>query len=196
MKNFKKYSDKEIIEAIRSGDERGYKAVFYNRTASLKKYILSNGGDELNADNIEQKTVLILYEKIISGTFKLHPNTKLSTYLYSVGRNLWLKELQKKKKTIHSVDESLIQNRRFSIDDFDDSVREDDEMHEEILVELLNKLDNDCLKILVGKFYENRSDEQISKSLGTISTENIRKRRYKCIQKLKRQFFQRLRQNG
>lgn len=193
MKNYRKYSDQEIIESVRSGDEKGYKAIFHNRTGALKKFVRANGGDDMDADNIEQKTVLILYEKIISGTFKLHLNTRLSTFLYSIGRNLWLKEIKKREKTVSKPEEHLLYVSSIESHDSDDPLHD---VHKRILSELLNRLDDDCQKILVGKFYENRSDEEISKSMGTISTENVRKRRYKCIQKLKKQFFERLRQNG
>ena len=121
MKNYSAYSDQEIIEAIRSGDERGYKAIFINRTATLKRYVRSNGGNAQDADNIEQKTILILYEKIISDTFKLNPNTRLSTFLYSIGRNL--SSSQSGSDTDTQIDKATVEQANVQLSDHAKLVR-------------------------------------------------------------------------
>lgn len=78
--------------------------------------IINNNGSSDDAKDIFQEAMIVLYEKVRSGTFEL--NCQIKTYIYSVSKRLWLKRLQ--------------QLNRYSspIEGFEATVQVDDEIEE------------------------------------------------------------------
>jgi RNA polymerase sigma factor (sigma-70 family) len=182
----KTFTDQQIIEAIKKDDQSGYLAIYHSRTGQLKNHILGNGGSQADADEIEQKTIVILYEKIVNNTFVLNPGTKLSTFLYAIGRNLWLKRHASASKT------TLLGDNHESINDVDydlDEYRfEAQDREESLLIQAIAKLGEKCQTILKAKYYQKISDRDLSLQMGDMQESTIRKKRYKCIMQLKNHF--------
>lgn len=174
-------TDSEILTGISARSDQAFQAIYHDRTIQLKNYITNNNGSPADAQDIEQKTIIVLYEKVISGHFSL--TSKLSTFLFSVGRNLWLKELRKK-----SLTNSLADDAYNDYEDINFTMEAEDDQ-EERLLSCLQQLGVACQRLLRGKYYDKMSDKDLSEALGDISEENVRKRRYKCIQKLKKFFL-------
>lgn len=177
------YTDEEIIEAIAKNDNSGYLAIYHDRTRQLKQYIVNNGGTQDDADEIEQKTIVILFEKIVLKSFELNKETKLSTFLYAVARNLWRKEKMRMvdKPLPLSIPNNLIETD----EEFLFETRDEDE---KLLVQALATLGEKCQKVLKAKYYLMKSDRELSRELGDIEEGALRKKRYKCMQQLKRSF--------
>ena len=57
----------------------------------VQTFILNNSGTSDDAKDIFQEAMIVLYEKVRSGSFEL--NCQIKTYVYSVCRRLWLKRL-------------------------------------------------------------------------------------------------------
>src|ERR1700749_1628139 len=68
----------------------------------VQSLILNNSGYPDDARDIFQEAMIVLYEKVKSGSFEL--NCLVKTYLYSVCRRLWLKRLQQMQKYSGEVD--------------------------------------------------------------------------------------------
>lgn len=185
MENYRTYTDAAILDGIKNNDRQAYKAIYYDRVKSLRTYVLNNNGTTDDAYDIEQKSIIVLYEKVIAGHFVL--TSKLSTYLQAVGRNLWLKELKIKGKYINESSYGDIDIGQSEEIELQLEPKNDDEAK---LLKALNKLGEICQKLLKGKFYDNQSDKELSELMVDMTTENVRKRRYKCLQKMKKLFKQ------
>lgn len=148
------------------------------------KLILSNNGDEDDAKDIFQESVLVLYNKVKSGNFEL--NSKLKTFLYSVCRRLWLKRLNHQSR--NTVD----------IRDFEDflPVEDDLEQHEERdkhfkqMEHSLNQLGEPCKTIIEDFYIKARSMHEICEKFGYTNADNAKNQKYKCLQRLKKLFFE------
>lgn len=180
-----KYSDNEIINLVKKKDREVFKYIYRHITPSVRNIVMNSGGNPEDADEIEQKVIIHLYEKIISGNFKLYENTKLSTYLYSVGKKMWYK-INNSHDFVDEYSEILV---GIVENEIDISLTPETDYEIEV-INALKKLDNECKEILVKFYYENKSMREISIESGTISEDNVRKRKYKCIQKLKKLLFE------
>lgn len=179
--NYKNYSDTAILAGIKDNDRNAFKAIYHDRTKPLRTYIHNNSGDTDDAYDIEQKAIIILYEKVVAGGFEL--TAKLSTYLYAVGRNLWYKELKSRSQY---VTESTYGHIEIGQEEAVELRLEPKDDEETKMLAALNQLGEICQKLLRGKFYDNKSDKELSAKLGDLTEENVRKRRYKCLQKVKK----------
>ena len=94
------YPDDMIILKLRSGnlsEER--EALFQIREQSFEMIctlVCNNQGRRADAKDIYQEVITNLVQKIRSGEFA--QKASLKTYNFSVARNLWFKELRKKKR--------------------------------------------------------------------------------------------------
>ena len=180
-----RYTDEEVLDGLRNNSNHVIKYLLTHSTGHLRKFVLRNGGDNQDSEDIVHRSILILYEKAV-GSFDLQEGTKLSTYLYGIGKNQWLKELRQRKKMRNLRQFQEITNDGVQIEEFEFGP---EDKGEKLLIEALDRLDEDCVRLLRGKYYEQLSDKELSIEIGHISPENVRKRRYKCIQKLRKIFF-------
>ena len=65
-------------------------------SGSIRQYIRANQGSSEDARDIFQEVLLVIFRRVRSGSFTL--TCSLGTYLYSVSKLLWLKELRKRKR--------------------------------------------------------------------------------------------------
>lgn len=146
--------------------------------------VLKNNGNEDDAKDVFQESVIVLYNKVKAGNFEL--NSKLKTFLYSVCRRLWLKRLNLQSKTVRNIQ------------DFSEiiAVEDDLEKHEEkdrqfaIMETALVQLGEPCKTIIEDYYIHNRSMQEICEKFGYTNADNAKTQKYKCLQRLKKLFFQ------
>lgn len=146
--------------------------------------VLKNNGNEDDAKDVFQESVIVLYNKVKAGNFEL--NSKLKTFLYSVCRRLWLKRLNMQSKTVRNIQ------------DFSEiiAVEDDLEKHEEkdrqfaIMETALVQLGEPCKTIIEDYYIHNRSMQEICEKFGYTNADNAKTQKYKCLQRLKKLFFQ------
>ena len=103
------FTDEYFLEQIQLGNESALGTLYKMHYPSISHFILQNNGSEQEAKDIYQEAIIAFYEKLQSGNLQL--TCKISTYLYSICRRLWLKKLSGKAMytgNIHEL-ESFIQ---------------------------------------------------------------------------------------
>ncbi len=146
--------------------------------------VLNNSGSEADAKDIYQESIIILYSKVKAGNFEL--TSKLKTYIYSVCRRIWLKKLNQRG------------NKECELKDVHDflSVENDLEIHEmrdlqfSKMEESLLMLGEPCRTIIQDFYMQNKSMQEICDKFGYTNPENAKTQKYKCLQRLKKLFFQ------
>ena len=73
----------------------------------MVKMVLKNNGTEEEAQDIYQDALIVFWEKVVKDELTL--TAKISTYLYSICYNLWLKELDRKRRLSHEEKDTSIQ---------------------------------------------------------------------------------------
>jgi len=188
-----KYSDAELLSGLLTRDERILKAYYTLYFKSVRRLVLLNTGNEEDARDLFQEVLLVLFQKVRQAHFKL--TSSLGTYLYSVSRYLWLKELGKRK---------WINNNPSDVEDFidmDSDIGEISEYNERLFIyrSHFDKLSTACKKVL-RLFMEGHSINEITHFMGYRSEQYTRNRRYLCksmlINSIRGEFGHEINDNG
>ena len=177
-------TDSEIVFGILNNSESAIKRLYVAYFPMVLQLIINNNGTPDDAKDIYQEAVIVLYNKIKKGDFEL--NSKLKTFLYSVCRRLWLKRLN--------------QMSRYGGDlkDFQEYVPVEDEVEDQNernlqfskMQSALGMLGEPCKTIIEDFYINNRSMQDICERFGYTNADNAKTQKYKCLQRLKKLFFQ------
>lgn len=179
------FTDEEYLAGLRVQDSAVLKALYRKHYPAVLKFILGNSGSEEQARDIYQEAVIVLFENAQNPQFAL--TCRLQTYIYSVSRRLWLKQLNRNGRTMlfREEEESELADVTADVDSHAEKEREISRMHES-----LGKLGEPCAT-LIRDFYVTRlSMEQISEKFGYTNADNAKTQKYKCLQRLKKYFFE------
>lgn len=165
------YSTIEIIRGIAKRKERIINHVYRTCYPDIRKLILTNAGNEHDAEDIFQETMLKVYQKITEHGLEL--TCKFKTYLYSVSRFLWLQELEKRKPSRNrqdNVDVIIDENDRIN-------TREDENLR--IYETHFRELSKECQKVL-NMYFQNASMEEICVAMGYKNVQIAKDKKYRC----------------
>lgn len=148
----------------------------------VQAFVVTNNGTAEDAKDIFQETMIVLYEKVQSGSFEL--NCQLKTFVYSVSRRLWLKRL-------------MVQNRFMISEGHEDVVSVDDELEEHekrnaefgMMEKAMSGLGEPCKSLLEAFYMQKKSMQEIAAGFGYTNPENAKTQKYKCLMRLKKLFF-------
>ena len=166
-------TDQTIIQELKKGNSIVFENL-YRHFPIIRTHILKNNGSEEDAKDIFQNALIVFYKKAISPQFEL--TSKISTYLFSVSKNLWLDVLKSKKTTLNNIPEIS-------------SEYQEDEPSlpiENYIANKINELGEPCISILVMHSYNNLSMAEITHKLGYANEHTTRQQKYKCLQRLKK----------
>lgn len=170
------FSDQEIIRMIESGDERALAYLYRTYYKMVRGYILKNSGKEEDIDDMLQEIVICVWEKVAYKAFVLYENTQLSTYIYSVMKNLWLKKLHKQSKFVsHAIEEHDLYDEEDSYEDIQKS---------EIIAQAMQHIGNTCKEILTYFYFYKYSMEEIAEKLNFANAQTVKAKKYQCQKKL------------
>jgi RNA polymerase sigma factor (sigma-70 family) len=178
------YFDELIVAEIRKKNEVALRELYKTYYPMAVNLICTNSGTEQEAKDIYQEAVIAFYEKVQQQHFTL--TCKIKTYLYAVCRRLWLKRLAEKKKTkgnVHEVETFV------GIDDMMTEIEENEKRFSR-MGEALNALGEPCRSIIEDFYIHDSSMETISIKFGYTNPDNAKNQKYKCLQRLKKLFFE------
>lgn len=182
MKLKKLFSTNEtILLGLRENDEDVFRFIYKECFPIIRSLILKNSGSEDDAKDVMQESTIIFYEKAVHNKdFVLTCDFK--TYLYSVSRNYWLKELRRIGKFAGLVE------TEFSYIPIEDEKEKSIDKDEKITIieQAINILGERCKKILQFYYYNKMSMKEIAYKLNYTNEVNARTQKYKCLQMLKR----------
>lgn len=175
-------SDQEdLIVSIRNGDEQALRQVYKKYYSVVAHMVMNNAGSLQEAKDVYQETMIVFYENIRKDGFEL--KCQLKTYIYSVARRMWLKQLERKKK----FDGGLVDSDEYVELELDrEDSREDQYKAMNIA---LDGLGEPCKSILKDFYLNRQSMEEITLKFGYTNTDNTKNQKYKCLKRLKKLFF-------
>ena len=178
------YFDELIVSEIRKKNEVALRELYKTHYPMVVHLVCSNSGTEQEAKDIYQEAVMAFYERVQQPAFTL--TCKIKTYLYAVARRLWLKKLAEKKKFNGTVDE---------VETFIGIEEEMMDIHEKEnrfkrMGSSLEGLGEPCRGIIEDYYINNLSMEEISTKFGYTNADNAKNQKYKCLQRLKKLFFE------
>jgi len=173
------YSDSELIDGIRKRDNDVLRFIYKEYYPSIQYLINSNHGSDEAAKDVFQDIIIVIYSKIQKNELTLHCSFR--TFLYAIGRNLWLKQLNIKRRwNMIPIDDSGI-----LIDDgFEEiEILDVDDLKKLLYQKHFLRLNNTCQKIL-EMVIKKHPYKDIADRLNLKNEQYARKRKYRCIQSL------------
>lgn len=171
------------MEGLARSERKAIETIYKDHFNMVQALIINNNGSADDAKDIFQETIIVLYEKMRSGTLEL--NCQLKTFIYSVARRLWLKRLQQQNRYAPPGDsmENVV------------AVDEDLEAHEqrdtefEMMEKAINHLGEPCKSLLEAYYLQKQNMQVIAASFGYTNADNAKNQKYKCLMRLKKIFF-------
>jgi len=172
-------TDESILRGVRESDDGALSHLYKICYPIIRSIILKNSGRLDDIDDILQDGIIIFYEKVKSSDFKL--TCSITTFIYSICRNLWLKNLKRKGNSVPISDTHELIDDPGSIEE--DEIRLND--NQKTLALMLEKIGDPCRLILLYFYYEQNSMDQIAERLGYTNADNAKNQKYKCLKRLK-----------
>ena len=86
------YTNEELLHGILRNDNLILQYIYKNFFYKINFFIKKNSGDDDDSNDIFQEAIIIIYRKLKANDLVL--DCSFETYLYSVCRFLWLKQLE------------------------------------------------------------------------------------------------------
>jgi RNA polymerase sigma factor (sigma-70 family) len=171
------FTAKEILHGLKDRDTRVLDYIYDNFYFQIKVLVTKNHGSEEDARDIYQDALMVIYQKQQKDNLAL--SCSFSTYLYSVCRLLWLKQLEKRKQQITITEESGI------FVEVNDNILDIFNLNEKykLYQDHFNRLSFSCQKVL-ELFLAGIPLKEIANILGFKSEQYAKKRKYQCKEKL------------
>ena len=178
------FTDNDFMVGLLNGNNDVLSALYKKYYNIVLKFILYNSGTGAAAQDVYQETIIVLFESVKKPGFEL--KCQLQTYIFSIAKRLWLKELKKNGKTFlfkESEENNLV--------DVSEDLKEFDEKEADI-----EKMNNSLIDLgepcseLIKDFYINKlSMEEIAEKFGYTNADNAKTQKYKCLNRLRKLFF-------
>ena len=181
MKQVEPVGEENLVAALREKDEKVLKLVYRQHYGTITNMVMNNGGSLQEAKDVYQDAVIVLYEKLQDDKFEL--NCQIKTFLYSVSRNIWLKQLKVRKR----FEGPLVDTEEITEQLWESAMESEDRY--QALALALASLGEPCSSIM-RDFYINKSSmEEITEKFGYTNADNAKNQKYKCLKRLKKLFF-------
>ncbi len=177
-------SDSDFIDGLRKGDSIVLSALYKKYYNLVLKFVVNNSGSEEAARDIYQEAVIVLYENVQKPEFSL--NCQLQTYIYSVARRLWLKELRRNGKNtlFKETEEEELADVSTETDAYTEREKEFEQLNKS-----LADLGEPCGSLITDFYVKKLSMDDIAEKYGYTNADTAKNQKYKCLQRLKRGFF-------
>ncbi|MDO6432474.1 sigma-70 family RNA polymerase sigma factor [Flavitalea sp. BT771] len=177
-------NEQQLLQGLALNDRKAIETIYKQHYNMVQSLILNNNGSPDDARDIFQEAMIVLFEKVKSGSFEL--NCLIKTYLYSVCRRLWLKRLSQQQRIspeVEKLEETV-------------PVEEDLELHEQkdldfqVMERSMKNLGEPCKSLLEAYYLQKKSMVEIAGSFGYTNADNAKNQKYKCLMRLKKLFSQ------
>ncbi|WP_028979734.1 RNA polymerase sigma factor [Sporocytophaga myxococcoides] len=174
----RRLNDKEILKAIRTGDNESVLSNLYKDVLPhIKKYITNNSGSHEDAKDIFQDTVVIFYNQVKLNKFD--ERKEIGAFMFSVARNLWINKAKRDNRLVNTTE-------------FDDSEEEGTDVLADMITaekakaieDIMDRVGEECKKLLMYTIYDKISLKEIAVKMGYSSDQVAKTYSYRCRQKL------------
>lgn len=178
----KRRLDAEIISKLEGDDDKEKDEtltyLYQKMYPMVKRFILQNNGTTLDTEDIFQDGLLAFYKLVRRG--KISYDTNVEAYVFSICRNLWLKQIGKRSNTIEIKDELLdIPTEDVRLN----KLMEDDQRA--IIDAILTQLGADCKQVLYYYYYERKKLKEIVHLMHYANEQVVKNKKSKCMKKLR-----------
>ncbi len=171
------YTVEAIIEGLKTSDNNVLEYVYKKYFPIVRFFVIKNSGTDEDAKDVFQESLILIYKRLKDESLDLTCSFK--TYLYSVCRIQWLRQLEKKKVR----NEVVTDNQAFvQLDEDFEGLAEQQEQYR-IYQKHFQLLHKDCQEIL-QLFLKKVPLKEIALKMNIKSDKYLKKRKYSCKEAL------------
>lgn len=163
-----------ILGRIRSGDREVLIELYQAHEKMTIRHVINNSGKLEDAQDLLQEALVVLWQNARKPEFDL--TVKPATYLNAVIKNLWLKQLSKRK---YLRDESHISGKEIALNP--DPVTT---MDYSLVHKALDALGDTCRNILMMFYFDGFDMKTIAEANGFANTDVAKSKKHQCMKQL------------
>lgn len=168
------YSVEEIIEGIRLQDNAVLQYIYKEYYPTVYHFIIANSGTPDDAKDIFQESIIIIYRKLKEENH-FFLNSSFKTFIYSIARHLWLKNL----RNLKYEDKKITDQQKFIELREEPFKIENEDLRMSLYQKYFLQLPEDCQKIL-SLTVRDVPQKEIARILGFKSENYVKKRKHYC----------------
>ncbi|WP_223034174.1 RNA polymerase sigma factor [Hanstruepera marina] len=177
-----KEQTEKLFLLIRQGDIKVLEAIYKENRKAFLNFGLKYNLDKETILDIYQDAIIAFTENIINGKV-LALNSSVKTYLFSIGKYLIFKNLKKDSK-LETLD--LDENRlNFYVNSIDSTYSETTNDNKKLIESCLDKLGEQCQKVLKLFYYNGLTLEEIQEHLNYSNYNTVKSQKSRCLKNLK-----------
>lgn len=166
--------DRRIIDRIREGDREVLIELYKAHEGMIANHVYQHSGNEDDVKDLMQDTLVAIWQNVRKPQFEL--SAKLTTYLFAIAKNLWLKQLDKRKRI---KSEDYITGKEVA-----DSADPAERMDYNIVQKALDLLQDKCRNILMMFYFDGFDMNTIAKANGLASASVAKAMKHQCLKGL------------
>lgn len=175
--------NQSLVEKIKMGDHKAIRELYKLAFPACAAFIKNNRGTPNDAEDFFQESLVVVYRNLHKEGFEL--KCAISTYIYSVMRNLWMNELRKRSKSglqlvMDEPDKEFILVQQDELEE-----KRAIEKKHELISELLQTFKEDCREVLMAFYFKKQSLREIAAAKG-FTEQYAKKKRYTCMNAFKK----------
>jgi len=171
------YTVEAILEGLKTSDSNVLEYVYKKYFPIVRFFVIKNSGTDEDAKDVFQEAIILVYKRLKDGTLDL--TCAFKTYLYSVCRILWLRQLEKRKVRSEVVADNQVYVQLE--DGIEGQVEEQEQFR--IYQKHFQLLHKDCQEIL-QLFLKKVPLKEIAQKMSIKSDKYLKKRKYDCKEAL------------
>lgn len=164
------------IEGIREGRKAVLDEIYRKYFPKIQHLVLRNSGTTEDAKDIFQEVLVAIYHNVLNSNFKL--TCQFGTYLHSVSRNLWLKQLRKRNISFTNID---VADTVVATDEFEEVTLRLERY--QLYKKKFAEIGEQCQKLLL-RFMQGANMKTIAEEFGFASVAYAKKRKFQCKEQL------------
>ncbi len=177
------FLEEALISELRKKNEAALKQLYRENYVMILKLVVNNSGTEEEAKDVYQEAIIHFYERLSQTEFEL--TCKIKTYLYAVCRKLWLQRLAQRNKFVRIEEGERVADVEEAVNEM-----EAKEKDFSVMGRSLDKLGEPCRSILEDYYLRSLTMDEITEKFGYTNSDNAKNQKYKCLQRLKKFFFE------
>jgi RNA polymerase sigma factor (sigma-70 family) len=174
--------DQLLITKLRAGDPKGFQKL-YAYFHVIQKWLVANGCEKNQTQDIFQQALLVLCEKCQDEQFTL--TASIETYLFSVSKFVWYNQARKDRKQATS---DISEIEIAASNDVDELAEKESKL--EYALKALDLISEKCRTILQLFYLKKKTMAEIAKQFSFKSEKIAKNQKYKCLQFAKQKALQ------
>lgn len=182
-------AEQNLKRLFLNNDQANAKRLYRTYYHYCTSFIIRSGGKEMDAQDVFQEALTVLYIKTQDSNFQL--TASVQSLLYSICWKIWGNKLRKKGANQESLDNpkySYILDKLSIEDNFIDKfLTKDKASHlQQKALQILRQMKGQCRKILFWRYVSRKTLDEIAEEL-EISRSQLKDRKSRCFKKFSSQ---------